>query len=395
MSSCDPCTGVGPNGAPGGGGGGGTVTLQAALDGQDALGVPTTQAYDTTIDIDTTNAWIWRDSGANEIFRINSDGAADAIVVTGGENAGVGQNIRVTAGSGAGAGDAAGSIFLAAGTPGAGGTPGVVAVTTAFAITGDISPAALAAGATNDYAPAGIGSATTLRLTPNAAGSTLTGITTGSDGRVLVIMNIGTAADITLLHDDGASSAAANRFLCPANASLVIPANGSVVVEYDSTSSRWRVVSVNRTSALFIVPPFSQVGATVGTVNLGVVTNPGDRIVIRGLTISAIFTAGIAAGDVGQIAYAGAVQAQNATTDAQVVVFGPQPWGPPPVAALQPTSTGYQPGPAFGSPGGIGVVINVAGTTLRIQCTGIAGFTTQFDIIGEIYLYGTSTRIVA
>lgn len=146
----------------------------------------------------------------------------------------------------------------------------------------------------------------------------------------------------------------------------------------------------------FFQQTFSQVGATVGTLNLGIVTNPGDRILLRGLTVSAIFTAGVPAGDVGQIAYAGMVQAQNGTTDGVVVVFGPQPWGPPPgVPALQPTSVGYQTPLIFGNPGGIAVVLNVAGTTLRVQGTGIGGFTTRFDVFGEIYLFGTSTRLVA
>lgn len=145
----------------------------------------------------------------------------------------------------------------------------------------------------------------------------------------------------------------------------------------------------------FFQQTFTQVGATTGTVNLGIVTNPGDRILIRGLTVSAIFTAGVPAGDVGQIAYAGVVQAQNGTTDGVVVVFGPAPWGPPPgLPALQPTSVGYQSPLVFGSPGGIPVVINVAGTTLRVQGTGIGGFTTRFDVLGEIYLFGTSTRLV-
>jgi hypothetical protein len=147
-------------------------------------------------------------------------------------------------------------------------------------------------------------------------------------------------------------------------------------------------------SPFFQAAPLIQVGATTGTQNIGVVTAPGDRILLRGLLISAIFTAGVPAGDIGQVAFSGDVQAQNATTDAQVVVFATQPWGPPPAAVLQPTSVGYQPPLAFGSPGGIPVVINVLGTTLRVQCTGIAGFTTRFDIIGEIYLFGTSTRIV-
>lgn len=147
-------------------------------------------------------------------------------------------------------------------------------------------------------------------------------------------------------------------------------------------------------STAFFQATGSSVGAVLTTINLGTVPAPGDRIVLRSFVCSAIFTAGIAAGDVGQIAYFGDSQHQNATTDAQVVDFGPQPWGPPPVALLGNTSTGYQPPLAFGSPGGIPMGVGTAGVTLVFTALGIAGFTTRFDIIGEIYLFGTSTRLV-
>ena len=136
-------------------------------------------------------------------------------------------------------------------------------------------------------------------------------------------------------------------------------------------------------------------GAVVGTINLGTLPARGDRIILRGFEVSSIFTAGAAAGDIGQDGYAGSVMAQSGTTDAQVLVWGTQPWGPPPgTPILQPTSVGYQPPLTFGSPGGLAIVINVLGTTLRFQVTGIGGFDIRTDIIGEIYLFGTSTRLV-
>lgn len=140
---------------------------------------------------------------------------------------------------------------------------------------------------------------------------------------------------------------------------------------------------------------FTQVGATLGTLPIADLPAPGDRILIRGLVVSAIFTAGVPAGDIGQIAYGGIVQAQNATTDAQVVLFSSSVWGVTPVPVLQPTSVGYQPPLAFASPGGIAVGVGVVGTQVVVVGLGIAGFTTRFDVIGEIYLFGGAVRLVA
>lgn len=319
------------------------VTLQAAIDGQGTT--PTEQTITTSIDLNAgTGQWLWRDAGDNNLMSISD--------VTG------------------------------------------VTVDQAFAYTGDISPAALAAGSTADYAPAGLATATVLRLTPNGAGSTLTGLTTGSDGRRIFIFNISTTADLTLLHDDGASSAAANRFLCPNNVSVIIPPNGGVSLVYDNTTTRWRVVTPQQQSAFFQPASQSTVGAVVATFPIADLPNPGDRILVRGLLVSAIFTAGVAAGNIGQIAGTLDIQAQNSTADAVVVTFATQPWGPPPTAILQPTSTGYQPPLAFGSPGGVAVAVVVAGTQVQIQCTGIGGFTIRFDVLGELFLFGTSARLV-
>lgn len=144
----------------------------------------------------------------------------------------------------------------------------------------------------------------------------------------------------------------------------------------------------------FFQTTFTQVGATLGTINIATLPALGDRILLRGLELSAEFTAGVPAGDIGQIAYAGAVQAQSATTDAQVVLWATSVWGVPPVPALQPTSVGYQPPLAFGNPGGIAVGVGVIGLNVVVLGLGIAGFTTRFDLIGELYLFGTSIRLV-
>ncbi len=109
-----------------------------------------------------------------------------------------------------------------------------------LALTGDITPSSLAANQ-NNYTPSGAyTTASTLRQA-SSANVDITGLTGGSDGRIIIFHNIGTF-DITLKNQDG-SSTAANRFAL--NADVVLAANNSALLQYDSTASRWRVVSTS------------------------------------------------------------------------------------------------------------------------------------------------------
>lgn len=105
----------------------------------------------------------------------------------------------------------------------------------ALAFTGDISPTALSAN-TDNWAPTGFSTASTIRISSNAAWN-LTGIAAGTDGRTILLHNVG-AFTITL--KDDVTSTAANRFQLSADYALA--ADQSVMLEYDSTSSRWRVL---------------------------------------------------------------------------------------------------------------------------------------------------------
>jgi hypothetical protein len=77
-----------------------------------------------------------------------------------------------------------------------------------------------------------------LRLTASAAYD-ITGLAGGADGRLILIHNIG-SNNITL-KDESASSAAANRFAL--NGDMIISPDMSAVLQYDTTASRWRVLS--------------------------------------------------------------------------------------------------------------------------------------------------------
>jgi len=99
-----------------------------------------------------------------------------------------------------------------------------------------ISPAQLVAN-TNDWQPTDYATCGRIRFSTDASRD-ITGIVALTDGVRITLQNIG-AFNAVLKHD--VTSTAANRFYCPNSADLTLRPNGSVVIEYDSASSRWRV----------------------------------------------------------------------------------------------------------------------------------------------------------
>lgn len=98
----------------------------------------------------------------------------------------------------------------------------------------------LAAGANNNLTVNA--TTTTLRITPDAGGtSTITGLTGGADGRVLLLVNI-TTDTYTLVNNSGSSSAG-NKLILPGNANVTMGAADSIMLWYDSTSSVWRGIN--------------------------------------------------------------------------------------------------------------------------------------------------------
>lgn len=104
-------------------------------------------------------------------------------------------------------------------------------------LVGDISPSQITADQ-NNYNPTGLSTASTLRLTSDASRN-VTGLAGGSDGRLLTVHNVG-VQPITFV-DESVSSTAANRFALSGN--VTVSGDQSITLQYDSTSSRWRVVS--------------------------------------------------------------------------------------------------------------------------------------------------------
>jgi hypothetical protein len=115
------------------------------------------------------------------------------------------------------------------------GNHGHTSLAAELALTGDISPAQITADQ-NDYSPTGLATASTLRLSSDAARN-ITGLAGGADGRLLLVHNVG--AQNIVLKDESASSTAANRFALSAD--LTIAGDQGCWLQYDATSSRWRV----------------------------------------------------------------------------------------------------------------------------------------------------------
>jgi hypothetical protein len=85
----------------------------------------------------------------------------------------------------------------------------------------------------NDYA---IGSGTAFRMSSDASRN-VTGLTGGSDGKLLIIRNVG-AQNIVFTNEDAASTAA-NRITTSTGANITLAPNGTLTLMYDATSSRW------------------------------------------------------------------------------------------------------------------------------------------------------------
>jgi hypothetical protein len=104
-------------------------------------------------------------------------------------------------------------------------------------VTGVLSPSQLT-GDVNNYEPTGLSTTFTLRLSSDASRS-ITGLKAQAGGRLLAIHNVG-AQNIVLVDSSG-SSDAANQFALSANKTL--GGDESCLLQYDGTSSRWRLLA--------------------------------------------------------------------------------------------------------------------------------------------------------
>lgn len=148
-----------------------------------------------------------------------------------------------------------------------------VDATGTFTLSGDITPAQITADQ-NNYNPTGLSSATVLRLNSDAARN-ITGLSGGADGRLLIVYNVGSFNIV--LKDESSSSTAANRFALQTD--ITIAPDVGVILQYDSTSSRWRAQGGTSLDSL------TSNGADIAsatTTNLTTAT--GDMVDVTGTT---------------------------------------------------------------------------------------------------------------
>jgi Protein of unknown function (DUF2793) len=117
----------------------------------------------------------------------------------------------------------------------------------AFALTGVITPPLLTTNQ-NNFAPAGLSTCSVLRLSSDNDSRIITGISGGSDGRILTLWNVG-EQDI-VLEKESSGSSALNRF-SGGEADVVVAANDSVLLQYDAVRARWAIITATHAGQAF------------------------------------------------------------------------------------------------------------------------------------------------
>ncbi len=186
---------------------------------------------------------------------------------------------------------------------------------------GTITPAQLTAN-TNDWAPSGYTYAFTFRVSTDASRN-LTGIAGGALGRTITLENVGSFPLVLKNNDSGSSGS--NRFAL--NADYTLAAGSGVLLKYDGTSSRWRIVgsqTAPSTATGDVVGPSSAVDNRIAVYD----STSGKLIKDGGKTVSEINPVG------SQTIWIPAVGMSPATTDGAAAAQIEGTAGRPEIAAL-------------------------------------------------------------
>ena len=79
------------------------------------------------------------------------------------------------------------------------------------------------------------------RSSVGAASSAWTGIAGGSEGREIVVVNVGPS--ILRVENQDAASAAPNRIITGTGAAVLLVTDDPAVLRYDSIRQRWRILT--------------------------------------------------------------------------------------------------------------------------------------------------------
>lgn len=133
-------------------------------------------------------------------------------------------------------------------------------------------------GTTNNV---NFGTGALFRLT-GASAQTITGITGGTDGRMVTLVNAATQA--ATIANNSASSTAANRIITGTGADMTLIAGASISLVYDSGASLWRIVG--STSAVGGGTYVNLQGSTPGSADVGNfnITGTGIAATLQGST---------------------------------------------------------------------------------------------------------------
>lgn len=103
----------------------------------------------------------------------------------------------------------------------------------------------------NNYNPTNFSTTDIFRLSTLGTDVNVSGLISGTDGRIVTLKNVGVTGSV-ILQNDNANSSTVNRFYLGAN--TVIPPQGSVSLQYDITDSRWRLFNSNSSASIQGVP---------------------------------------------------------------------------------------------------------------------------------------------
>ena len=104
----------------------------------------------------------------------------------------------------------------------------------------NLTPGTITIDATHVNNVAVAATSTYFYLAPDAARS-VTGLTGGVDGRILIVVN--NTANAVTINNENSSSTAANRFHLQGASDIIIASDGTATFAYDGTISRWRMIS--------------------------------------------------------------------------------------------------------------------------------------------------------